>query len=224
MSLWCAKKRLLVGLLVGTLGGGLAACSSADPVAYSGLSSASHLVPNRQEDSAQIPYRYATSVNWRTYNRIIIDQVSIYSGPDQQFGDLSDADKVELVTYMRSRFTERLSRRFTRTTEPGPNTLRLKLTLTGAATNTPVLSTFSHLDLAGNLYNGVQAVRGREGLMSGSVSYAVEIYDAGSDRLLSAFVTKQFPGAMNIVASFGSLAAARTGIDKGADALADYLD
>jgi hypothetical protein len=37
-------------------------------------------------------------------------------------------------------------------------------------------------------------------------------------------VTKQYPGAMNILATFGSLTAARTGIDKGADALADYLD
>jgi hypothetical protein len=86
-----------------------------------------------------------------------------------------------------------------------------------------VLSTFSHLDLAGNLYNGVQAVRGREGMISGSVTYAVEIYDAPSNRLLSAFVTKQYPGAMNIVASFGSLAAAKTGIDKGADVLVDDL-
>jgi len=82
-----------------------------------------------------------------------------------------------------------------------------------------VASTLTHFDLAGNLYNGVQAVRGREGLLAGSVSYAVEIYDAPTNRLLSAFVTKQYPGAMNIGASLGAFAAAKTGIEKGADAL-----
>jgi hypothetical protein len=42
--------------------------------------------------------------------------------------------------------------------------------------------------------------------------------------LLDAFVTKQYPGAFNVVASLGSLAAAETGIDKGADALAERLN
>jgi hypothetical protein len=73
------------------------------------------------------------------------------------------------------------------------------------------------------LYNGVQAVRGREGTFTGSVMYAVEIYDAPTNRLLSAFVAKQYPGAFNIGASIGSLAAAKAGIDKGAGALAEDL-
>jgi hypothetical protein len=57
----------------------------------------------------------------------------------------------------------------------------------------------------------------------GSVSYSVEIYDAASNLLLKAFVTKQYPNAMNIVATFGSLHAAKTGIEKGADALVASL-
>ncbi|HWT99240.1 MAG TPA: DUF3313 family protein, partial [Terriglobales bacterium] len=65
-----------------------------------------------------------------------------------------------------------------------------------------------------------QSVRGGEGLMTGSVLYAVEIYDAETTRLLAAYVTKQYPNAYNVGATMGSLAAAKTGIDKGADALA----
>jgi hypothetical protein len=219
MSLPIATKRLLTGALCASM----VACGSAEPVAYSGIASSSQLVPNKQDDSARIPYRYSTPVDWQTYNRIIIDPVALYAGSDHQFGDMSDADKVELTNYMRSRYTETLGSRFTRAADPAPNTLRLKLTLTGAATNTPVLATLSRLDLAGGLYNGVQAVRGREGTFTGSVSYAVEIYDAPSGRLLGAFVAKQYPGALNIGASIGSLAAAKTGIDKGADSLVEYL-
>jgi hypothetical protein len=86
-----------------------------------------------------------------------------------------------------------------------------------------VLSTFTRFDLAGSLYNGVQSVRGGEGLFTGSVIYAVEIYDAATDRLLTAFVTKQYPMAYNIGATLGSLAAAKAGIEKGADTLLEQL-
>ncbi|MEZ2128248.1 MULTISPECIES: DUF3313 family protein [unclassified Sinorhizobium] len=50
-------------------------------------------------------------------------------------------------------------------------------------------------------------------------SYAVEVYDAMSNHLLLAYVFKQYPNAMNIGASFGSMAAARVGVRKGAEDL-----
>lgn len=201
----------------------LVACGSPEPVAYSGIESSSQLVPNRQDDPGRMPYRYATPVDWRAYKSLIMDPVTIYRGPDNQFGDMSDADKATLASYMSSQFTEKLRHRFVITTGPVPDTLRLKLTLTGAATSTPVLSTLSRFDIAGGLYNGVQSVRGGEGMMTGSVIYAVEIHDASTGRLLSAFISKQYPNALNIGASIGSLAAAKAGIEKGAEALVAYL-
>jgi len=108
--------------------------------------------------------------------------------------------------------------------KPSAKALRVQLTLTGAKTSTQVVSTFTHFDLAGTPYNVVQGVRGKEGLMMGSVSYAVEIYDASTNRLLNAFAAKQFPNAMNVKSTFGSLRAAKTGISKGAEALVAQLD
>jgi hypothetical protein len=55
------------------------------------------------------------------------------------------------------------------------------------------------------------------------VNYAVEIYDASTNRLLNAYVEKQYPNAMNVKSTFGSLGAAKTGIGKGADALVAQL-
>jgi len=206
-------------LMIGALCVALAGCGTVDPVAYSGIASSSQLAPNQQDDSGRIPYRYASAVDWRTYNKIIIEPVTIYRGPDNQFGGISEEDKAELAGYMQAQITEKLRKRFTLVGDSGPKTLRLRLTLTGATTTMPVLGTFTHLDLAGNLYNGVQAVRGEEGALAGAVIYAAEIYDASTNRLLSAFITKQYPGPLNIMASFGSLAAAKTGIEKGTNAL-----
>lgn len=213
------SKRLAALALCGALAG----CASMTPVAYSDVASSSVLVPNTSDTSGHVPYRYATQVDWRAYNKVILEPVVIYRGADQQFGDMSEPDKASLARYMQAHFAEKLRNRFSLVSQRGPNTLRVRLTLTGAVANTPVLGTLSRFDLAGAVYNGVQAARDGEGTMTGSVVYAVEVFDAANSRLLNAFVGKQYPNAYDIKASVGALAAAETGIDKGAEALVAQL-
>jgi hypothetical protein len=214
----------LTRILVAALCAGVAACATPEPVAYADLASASLLAPSRRDDADRVPYRYAAPVDWRAYDRVILDPVVVYRGPDQQFGDMTETDRARLAAYMHRRFAAALGERFVLARDPAPGTLRVRLTLTGAATSTALLSTFTRLDLTGGLYNGVQSLRGGEGLFTGSVRYAVEVYDAPGDRLLAAFVAKQYPMALNVLATFGPLAAAETGLDKGADALLAQLD
>jgi hypothetical protein len=212
-------RRLAVLALCAVLMG----CANVTPVPYSEVASSSYLAPNPSDASGRIPYRYSTAVDWRTYNKIIIEPVVIYRGPDQQFGDMSETDKASLASYMQTRFAAKLGSRFTLASHRAPNTLRVRLTLTGAAINTPVLGTLSRFDVAGIVYNGVQTARDGEGSLTGSVIYAVEIFDAANSRLITAFVSKQYPSPYNIKASVEPLAAAEAGIDKGADALMAQL-
>ncbi len=198
----------------------LTGCASPQPVAYTGLSAASYLKP--QADGGPTPYRYSAGANWAGYSKVIIDRVDIYQGPDNQFGDMSVTDKAALAQYMQEQFAIALGKRFTITNMPGADTLRVKLTLTGAET-TGLIGIFAHIDMAGNLYNGIQAVRGKEGLNTGWVMYAVEVSNSTTGKLLEAFEEKQYPNAFNIAAAFGSLSAAKTGLDKGADHLAAQL-
>ncbi|WP_442220197.1 DUF3313 domain-containing protein [Rhizobium sp. 2YAF20] len=202
----------------------VAGCTTADPTVYSGLASASQLQPNTEDSTGRVPYRYKSNVDWRQYNKIIVDPVTVYSGTDNQFVKMADKDKSVLARYMQDQFAERLRTRFAQVNNSGPGTLRLHLTLTGAKDTTPFLGPFSHLDVGGNVINAAQAVQGREGTMAGSVNYAVEIYDAASNRLLSAYVTKQYPNAMNAGATFSALKGSKVGIDKGADALLAELN
>ncbi|MBR0932485.1 DUF3313 domain-containing protein [Bradyrhizobium jicamae] len=207
-----------LGLLA--LGSLMAGCASVAPVAYSDVASSSYMAPDPSDTTGRVPFRYNTQVDWRSYTRAILDPVVIYRGRDHQFGDMSDSDKAELAAHMQTSFRTKLAGRFTMVDSRGPNTIRVRLTLTGAVTNTPVLGTLSRFDMAGAVYNGVQAARGGEGTMTGSVIYAVEIFDASTGRLLSAYVTKQYPDAYDIRASIGPLAASFAGIDKGAESLA----
>lgn len=201
----------------------LTACASVQPVAYTGISSSAQLKQNRDEDSAKVPYKYAAPVVWSRYTQVTLDPVNVYQGTDNQFGDMKDDDRTALAKYMGETFSKKLAKRFDVAKQAAPNTLRVKLTLTGAEKTTLLVGQFMHFDLAGNLYNGVQSIRGGQGAFSGSVSYAVEVYDSASGQLLKAYVSKQYPNAMNLPAAFGSLSAAKTGLDKGADALVAEL-
>ncbi|NTI78458.1 DUF3313 domain-containing protein [Rhizobium rhizogenes] len=203
--------------------GALASCTTADPTAYTGLASAQHLKTDPSDRSGRIPYRYNSGASWRQYDKVIVDPVTVYRGQDNQFVKVSEQDKSALASYMQSQFTQKLRTRFSVVTSPSPGTLRVHLTLTGARATTPILGPFSHLDVGGGVYNLVQAARDKEGSMTGSVAYAVEIYDATTNTLLSAYVSKQYPNAMNVGASFGALKASQVAIDKGADALLAQL-
>lgn len=198
-------------------------CASKPQLSYQSLESAPKLVPNTQTDATKTPYVYSTPVDWNNYNAMIIEPAVIYNGTGHQFDDLPKADQNELAKYMNTEFRKVLGKRFQLTNNAAPGTLRLKLTLMGAETNTALVSQITRFDLVGLPINAVQGIRGKEGIFMGSVTYSAEIFDANNNRLLKALVTKQHPNAMNIVATFGSLNAAKTGIEKGADELLAQL-
>ncbi|AKS17828.1 DUF3313 domain-containing protein [Xanthomonas campestris] len=205
---WCALAS--VGLL-------LCSCASTRPLPYSQLPSSSYLRPHDGSRGDRMPYAYQGDANWNRYRAAIVEPVSIYRGPDAQFEDVPEQDKRMLADYMQQEFSVAITQRWQRVTTPLADTVRIRITLTGAKPNKRVIGTIMKVDIGGGSYNAVQAARGKEGAFSGSVSYAVEIFDAQSNRLLAAYVEKQYPSALNIKASLGAYDAAKAGIRKGAD-------
>jgi Protein of unknown function (DUF3313) len=210
---------LLLVLCVGLLAG----CATTQPVAYKGLASASGLAPNPQKDG-HVPFRYSgDDSDWSKDTSVILDPVAVYSGPDQQFGNTSEADKTILVDYMQRQFAQALKTKYALATAPGPNTLRIHVTLTGVETTTRGLSPLTKIAPVGLVINSVKTALDKQAWFTGSVSYAVEIEDSASNRLLRAYVSKQYPAAENVAASFGTLDASKAGIRNGAQALLKQL-
>ncbi len=201
----------------------LAGCAGTQPVPYAGIASSTQLRPSRNDDAGRVPFEYRTAIDWRRYTGFVLEPVAVYRGSDAQFDGVSEDDKAFLARYMQGEFTEKLNARFGNAPRQGARAVRIRLTLTGASTNTAVLSTVSRFDLLGGPYNAVQAIRGREGAMTGSVSFAVELYDAASNELLGAYVAKQYPNAWNLKAGIGARSASVAGIENGADQLVAYL-
>ncbi|MDH0866282.1 DUF3313 domain-containing protein [Mitsuaria sp. GD03876] len=202
----------------------LGACSTVQPNRYEGIASSPQLRPNGEDETGRMPYRVSSHVAWSEYDNVLLEPVNVYGGQDGQFDkDVTPRDKEELAGYMRTVFSERLGKRFRLVREERPRTLRVRLTLTGASTNTAFVSTITRFDLAGGPYNAVQGMRGREGAFIGSAMYSVEIFDGSTGGLLDAYVAKQYPNAMNVSATIGRLEAAKVSLEKGADELVAQL-
>jgi len=202
----------------------LAACTGTTPVAYSGIDSAMLLQKDPRGDN-HVKFVYAApDIDLAHYTRMIVEPVAVYNGPDQQFGSLSVADRTVVASYMRQEFAAAAEKRFKPADTAGADTLRLNVTLTGVETNVPVLSTVTKLAPAPTLLNLIQTSRGKEGTFAGSVSFEVQAYDSTTNRLLEAYVSKQYPFAENIATSVGALTATRAGVRNGADALVPELD
>lgn len=203
----------------------LAGCATPDrPLPRTALASAADLAPSPAGADPRQPYSFrAGDARWNDYTRVLLQPVVLYAGADAQFGDASDDDKRQVMAALRSSFEAALRRRYTIVDEPGPRTLKLRLTLTGFEKNTPVLATLTKVLPIGLIRNSIKSAYDEQGSLSGSLSYAVEVYDASNDRLLRAFVAKRYPGALNIGASLGTLDAARTAARDGGLALLDDL-
>jgi hypothetical protein len=199
----------------------LAGCASSPPVDYQGLASANQLQPVKDNEE---PFQFHNpDADLTKYSKILIDPVTIYTGTDAQFGSTSQEDRQAIANYVQKTFQKTLGKRFQLATAPGPDTLRLHLTLTGIKTSTPVISTLSHLAPAGLVVNTGLQVTDHNGTFFGSVSYAAELSGAATGELVYAYVTKQTPDALDVTASFGSLAAAREGVRIGATHLRNQL-
>lgn len=205
----------------------LAACAST-PINYQGLASASQLQKNPQ-GHGDMPLLYkAPGVDLARYSGVILDPVAIYSGPDAQFDTTfrkagPDGRKT-IADYIDRQFAAKLATKYALVQAASPDAMRIHVTLTGAESNTPVMSVVSMAPPYGTVISALVTVMGQQGQFSGSVTYAVEVRDSETNTLLQAFVSKRYPWAVNPLDSFGSYDAAKAGVRKGADALLAQLE
>jgi hypothetical protein len=193
----------------------VAGCASGQPYRGQGLAAEAKLEATK-EGHAEYVYK-AKDVDWKQYSRFLIPRAAIYSGSDAQFGGATNEQKQEVADFLRNEFAKVLDQGgYPIVTQPGPAVAELKLTLAGLALTHPFAATISHLAPAGIVMNIGKGVAGGGGTFMGSVTFAGEVYDSQSGKLLAAFVTRQNAGAMNVPAAMSELGSAKVGVTKGA--------
>ena len=193
----------------------LAGCST-PPRVYQQLGSAAELSLHPTSDSEK-PFLYrAPDFDPSRYRSVLLDPVVIYGNYDAEFAGVSAEDRRIIADYMDEQFSHVLAKSHSLISAPGPDALRIHVTLTGIEKSTPVLSTLSHVTPSGVAVNGIKSILGVHGTAFGAVTYAIEISNAATDRLLMAYIANESADALDVTASLGYLDAARAGVRRGA--------
>jgi hypothetical protein len=216
--------RILVAVLLACMVALQAWCQATHPVAYAGLNSSQFLQPNPQDSTGHLPYVYdAPDANLASYRAAIFEPVTVYQGADAQLGGLTPEHVQELATYMQAQFQQALATRFYPATTVGPSVLRLHITLTGASRSIPVLSTAGQVVPVGAVLGAIRGARDKARKTLGSVSYAVEVYDSSTNRLLRAFIVYEYPRPEDVRASVGPMGSSEASVRRGASLLVSQL-
>ncbi|PTW52905.1 uncharacterized protein DUF3313 [Breoghania corrubedonensis] len=202
----------------------LGGCASSPVHLYQGIASSAQMSVNSNDRSQKTPFAFAGDMRkLASYSSVTLEPIEIYRGPDNQFDNLSSSQIQELSAYAGRAFSKALSKHGILADQASSTALRLRIVLTGAHLSVPVLGTVSKVTPVGFALNGVKAVAGKEGRFTGDVTYVAEFRDGTSGELLWAYVSKQFPSAVDVGASIRQLDAAKTGIRLGADSLAKNI-
>jgi hypothetical protein len=145
------------------------------------------------------------SVNFTTYRNVIVDPTSVYTGPDAQFDDISQADRDKYAAIMTGELQSDIGKAFpTPSGPPRADTLRLRVVLLGAQKTVGGVATATRATPIGLGLNVFKSLTGKKGTLTGSVLLAVEGYNAKTGELLFTAVRRRTPNPLDLPATLST--------------------
>lgn len=138
------------------------------------------------------------------YRTLIVDNTAVYNGPDAQFDGIDAADRAKFAGIVTDQLRSELSKSFPNPARVQPDTLRLKVTLLGAEKTKGGLATATRVTPMGFGLSALKSAVGKGGSFTGSVLFAVELYDARTNELLLAAVRRRHPDPLDVPATLGT--------------------
>jgi hypothetical protein len=148
-------------------------------------------------------YAQPTSV-FTKYRTVIVDQTVVYTGPDAQFNGVEPADRSRFAAIVTDELRSELAKSFPAPARPQADTMRLRVTLLGATKTKGWLATATRVTPLGFATSALKSVAGRKGTFTGSLLYAVEVFDARTNELLIAAVRRRTPDPLDIPATLST--------------------
>jgi hypothetical protein len=138
------------------------------------------------------------------YRTLIVDNTAVYSGPDAQFDGIDAAERAKFATIVTDALRSELAKSFPNPARVQADTLRLKVTLLGAEKTKGGLATATRVTPMGFGLSALKSAVGKGGSFTGSVLFAVELYDARTNELLLAAVRRRHPDPLDVPATLGT--------------------
>ena len=150
-------------------------------------------------------WTYAQPVSvFAKYRTVIVDPTTVYQGPDAQFEGIEYADRARFADIITQELRTELAKTFPAPAGPQADTLRIKVSILGAQRTQGGLATATRVTPLGFATSAVKSALGKKGTLTGSVLFAVEVYDARTNELLIAAVRRRTPDPLDIPATLST--------------------
>jgi hypothetical protein len=150
-------------------------------------------------------WTYAKPIGvFQKYRSLIVDPTTVYQGPDAQFEDIDYAARSKFAAIITEEMRLELAKSFPAPARPQADTMRMKITMLGAQKTVGGLATATRVTPLGFATSALKSALGKKGSLTGSVLYAVELYDARTNELLLAAVRRRTPDPLDVPATLST--------------------
>lgn len=166
------------------------------------LPSASRL---SQDETGKESWTYINpNARFSSYRSVIVDPTVVYTGADAQFQNVPVGERPRLAQIFTNTLSSELARSFPNPGKARADTVRVRVTLIGVRTTKGGVATATRVTPLGFGLSAAKSLMGKGGSFTGSVLYAVEVYDGRSGNLLLAAVRRRTPDALDIPATLST--------------------
>jgi Protein of unknown function (DUF3313) len=135
------------------------------------------------EGGAKLVYKNPNA-DMKSYKKIVLDPVAIWTANDSQMNDLSKQDRQMVADRLFSLLYARLSKDYTMVTSPEPGTMRIAAALTSAEASSPVLDTISTIVPIGLGLSTIKAIATGKPAFVGEATAELKVTDATTNEIL----------------------------------------
>ena len=139
-----------------------------------------------------------------SYRTLIIEPTAVYQGPDAQFDGIEPADRAKYAAMITQELRSEMAKSFPTPARAQADTLRLRVTIIGANKTKGGIATATRVTPLGFATSALKSAMGKTGSFTGSLLYAVELYDARSNELLLAAVRRRTPDPLDVPATLST--------------------
>jgi hypothetical protein len=174
-----------------------------------------------QKGQAALVYINA-AVNWADYNKILLDPVSVWSGPDGKLSKVPKDQMQALLNYFDAAIRKQLEGTYKFVERPEPGTIHLRVALTEADKSRVVLNLVSTIVPQARTVDTLQSFATGTYGFSGDTQAEMEALDAMTNDRLAAAVDRQ-SGGKSLSTKFDSWGDVKAAMDAWAKQMADRL-
>lgn len=195
--------RTIIGLILTLLVSvsGCASTQQARSVEQSGFLGDYSILKEGEKDETLLIYKNPQA-DWKQYQKIILDPVTVWVGKDSQLKDVSAEDRQRMADLFWVKLHETLKADYEIVESPGSDVMRIQAAITEAETSNPVLDTVSSIVPQLRVLTGVKGLATGVSGFTGSSSVEMKVTDSTNKTLLAAAVdrrggTKNLSGLTN---------------------------